>query len=42
MYRQRNTNSGHNKDQSNDESLAIQTPAVNFMLQNHTVGNCLC
>ena len=32
-------NTGHSEDNSNDESLAIQTPAVDFILLNHTVSN---
>ena len=32
-------NTGHSEDNSDDESLAIQTPAVDFILLNHTVSN---
>ena len=38
----RNINTGHSEDHSNDESLAIQTPAINFMLLNQTVSNLYC
>ena len=31
-------NIGHSEDNSDDESLAIQTPAVDFILLNHTVS----
>ena len=32
-------NTGHGEDNSDNESLAIQTPAVDFILLNHTVSN---
>ena len=39
LCREQNINTGHSEGHSNDESLAIQTPAVNFILLNHTVSN---
>ena len=38
LCRRQNSNTGHKEDRSNDESLAIQTPAVNFLLLNQTVS----
>ena len=37
-YRNSNVNTGHGVTNSTDESLAVQTPPVNFVLLNQSVS----
>ena len=37
-----NNNTGHSVDSTDNATLAVQTPAVNFVILNQTVSSCSC
>ena len=39
LYRNKNVNTGHGVDFATDESLAVQTAAVDFVIINQTVSS---
>ena len=40
MHRDNNVNTGHDEDFETNTSLAVQTPAVDFVILNQNVSFC--